>query len=88
MEGLSQFSPSRYFRERQPIDIQKLPVTANAATDTGRAKRAPHALTYDIILGFFFWYLSLIIPPRIAEMNPRILILNAFIEANSDLNAG
>ena len=45
MEGLSQFSPNRYFRDKQPMEIQKLPVTAKAATETGRANKAPYALT-------------------------------------------
>lgn len=54
IDGLSQFSPRRYFRAKHDIEIQKFPVTAKAVNATGKARRAPTALTYDIIRGFFF----------------------------------
>lgn len=86
--GDIQDSPNRYFRARQEIETQKLPVVAKVIIETGSAIKLPIQHTCDLMRTFFLLNLSLISPPTKAEIKPRTLRLRALRDANYALYIG
>ena len=67
------------------MESQKLCVHKKQIIDAGKAMSEPIEHTWDMILGFLFWYLSEIIPPINVERKPKIERLKALMKANSAL---
>lgn len=77
MAGLKYDPEKRIDKETGINDIQKLPVRIVPAPMRGIAARAPSIQINELVLWYFFEYLSPIIPPSITEENPSVVKLIA-----------
>ena len=71
-------------KARHDMESQKLPVMVYARIANGAAKSDPAIQTLEYVNGLFCPNLSLIKPPKSAEMKPRRLREIAFISENYD----
>ena len=83
IEAVCQLSANKYLKHKQTIESQKLSVRRNMPNVKGIDKSYPMTQTQAIVIGDLAEYLSQISPPIIEEINPKILRLIAFAEANS-----
>jgi len=80
--GESHDSAKRYLKLMQAIESQNEWGKRNMARVKGRDTVEPSMQTYALVIGFFFEYLSQIIPPTSDEMKAKIPRLRALAKAN------
>ena len=86
--GLPQASPTKYLRARKLIDTKKLFVVRKAIKSQGMTRIEQMMPILAIVMGFLREYLSLMMPPAIADMKPKQHKLRAFRLANKALKPG
>ena len=70
------------------VDNQKFPWLRQHNSTKGIENNVENVVMYPLVIGYFLSNLSPIIPAKRFDVNPKIVKLNAFIYANSALNAG